>query len=829
MTDQGGALSPYRVVDLTTTGGWLCGKLLADLGADVLKVEPPGGDPGRQLGRFVDGREGDPEANLEWWFAGAGKRSVVLDLDDDGDRDQLEQLLAGADVLIESFGPGGLEERNLAVDQLLARHPHLVVTSISPFGLDGPYRDRPGPDLVVSALGGQVWLNGDEDRPPVRISAPQTMRVAAAEAAVHTVVALQHAARTGQGQHVDVSAQAATVRTLMNATEFKVLQGTELTRAGSKVAYSPFRARMVYACADGHVTYMPALGSLAGPGLEWMRSTAQADGLEVPELLREANLCDLDLMVSMIESGRAGELMDATEQLVESVVRTRTKAELYRAAVEHLLLLAPVNTVVDLREDLQLAARDFWREVRAADGSSYVAPGPWARLSATPLLADRRAPLVGEHTAQVLGAIRERPRSEPAEQPGQDPFAGLKVWDMSWVGVGPLTARYLADYGATVIRMDNTVRIDVLRVNPPFLGGQSGVNRSQFYADFNASKMGLGLDLGNPAGREVALRLVEWCDVTLESFTPKTLHGFGLDYEVLREVNPSVVMLSTCMQGQTGPNRNYRGFGQLMGSLTGFYEVTGWPDRDPTMVYGAYTDFLCQRMCATALISALDHRRRTGEGQHIDVSQFEAALQFLGPELLDYELNGFVATRMGNRDPYRAPHGVYPCRPEGEGRAGERWVAIACETDEQWRGLAKRVGLPDWADEDHLGTVAGRKEVEDRLDAHLADWTRDQAVGEVVRQLEGCVPVGEVLTPDALHDDPQLRHRGYFETLEHSVMGPQRYNGMQARLSATPGRLRKAAPCLGEDTFHVLNEILGYDEDEAVQLLVSEAVEINAG
>lgn len=400
---------------------------------------------------------------------------------------------------------------------------------------------------------------------------------------------------------------------------------------------------------------------------------------------------------------------------------------------------------------------------------------------------------------------------------------------MSWVGVGPLTARYLADYGATVVRLDNTERADVLRVNPPFLGGVPGINRSQFYADFNASKLGIGLDLGNPRGREIALRLASWADVVVESFTPHTLRSLGLDYERLREVNPELVMLSTCMQGQTGPRRDYRGFGQLMGSLSGFYEMTGWPDRDPSMVYGAYTDFICQRFCASALIAAIDHRRRTGQGQHIDVAQFEAALQVLGPEILDFTVNGRVATRHGNRDPYAAPHGVYPCLPEGDGLAGERWLAIACTDDAQWSALVDHMGRPAWAAEAALTTLAGRKAVEDLIDEHLAEWTSQHRAGDLFRRLQPSVAAAPVQAPGELIDDPQLQHLGYWPILEHTVMGPVPYNGMQARLSLTPGRPRKAAPCVGEDSLMVLVDLLGYDEDEVAELLACEAVEINVG
>lgn len=409
---------------------------------------------------------------------------------------------------------------------------------------------------------------------------------------------------------------------------------------------------------------------------------------------------------------------------------------------------------------------------------------------------------------------------------GSDPFSGLKVWDMSWVGVGPLTARYLADYGATVVRLDTSRRPDVLRLTPPFRDGVPGINNSHFYADYNASKLGLGLDIEHPAGKAVALELVEWCDVLLESFTPKTMAAWGMSYDDLRELNPGMVMLSTCMQGQTGPRRDYRGFGNLMAALSGFYEICGHPDRDPVPVYGAYTDFVCQRFAATAVIAALDHRRRTGEGQHIDLSQYEAAVQMLGAQLLAYETRGEVATREGNRSPWACPHGVYRTR---DVRGHEGWVAIAVETDAQWAALRAAMGDPAWAARPDYDTLLGRKADEAAIDDELGRWTAGYDQTELVELLQPSVPAAEVHDQTGLHLDPQVAHRGYFVRLEHSEIGPVDYDGLQAVLSRTPGRLRKPGPCVGEDSYLVLSEILGKDADEIADLLAVEAVEITGG
>ena len=226
-------------------------------------------------------------------------------------------------------------------------------------------------------------------------------------------------------------------------------------------------------------------------------------------------------------------------------------------------------------------------------------------------------------------------------------LAGVRVWDASWVGVGPLTAKYLADYGATVVHTETAARPDVLRNGPPFRDGVPGIDRSQFFADFNASKYGLGLDLKHPRGRGVALALAGWADVVLESFSPGVMAQFGLGYGALAEVNPSLVMLSTSMNGQTGPRRKFAGFGTVMAAMAGFCEITGWPDRPPGSPYGAYTDFVSPRFAATALLAALDHRRRTGQGQYIDLAQYEASVQLHAPWLLDFEVNGQLVSRDG--------------------------------------------------------------------------------------------------------------------------------------------------------------------------------------
>lgn len=400
-------------------------------------------------------------------------------------------------------------------------------------------------------------------------------------------------------------------------------------------------------------------------------------------------------------------------------------------------------------------------------------------------------------------------------------LSGLRVWDAAWVGVGPLTSGYLANYGATVVHTESSAAPDVLRVGGPFRAGVPGINRSQFFADYNPSKLGMGLNYRSPQGIEVALRLARWADVVVESFSPGVMAKYGLTYDILREHNPGLIMLSTSMNGQTGPRRSFAGFGTVMAAMAGFSEITGWPDRNPGSPYGAYTDFVCQRFCATALIAAIDHRRRTGEGQYIDVAQYEASIQMLAPSVLDYVVNGRVATRAGNRSPHAAPHGVFRCRDEGE---RERWVAIAVEDDAQWDALVEVTGL-DRLREERFATLRGRKAHEDDLESILGAWTSQRRRSEVFYALQPRVPAAPVQDPQDIHEDPQVLYRQYFRELDHTEMGPTLYEGRQAELSATPPVLRKAAPCLGEDTRYVLTQMLGYSDEDADELIEIGAVE----
>jgi len=373
------------------------------------------------------------------------------------------------------------------------------------------------------------------------------------------------------------------------------------------------------------------------------------------------------------------------------------------------------------------------------------------------------------------------------------PLSDVNVLDLTWVMAGPTATRVLADYGATVLRIESSKRIDTGRTIVPFIGNQYGPESAIRFQDINAGKLGMTLDLAQEEGRAVFLDLVRWAGVVVESFSPKVMRAWRLDYQSLRKVKPDIIMLSTCLMGQTGPMSQFAGFGSLAAAISGFYDVTGWPDRPPAGPFGAYTDTIAPRFTAIAILAALDERRRTGRGQYIDQSQAESALHFLGPALLDYVANGRVQSRAGNRDAQMAPHGAYPCA------GADAWVAIAVETDEQWRALCAAFGRPELAADRRFATASARLAHEEELDAVVGQWThtRDQFEIEQLLQSRG-VPAHVVQNSNQVFADPQLAHRGAFVPVEHALLGPITIEQSHFRLSRTPARVEALAAFLTE-------------------------------
>jgi len=390
---------------------------------------------------------------------------------------------------------------------------------------------------------------------------------------------------------------------------------------------------------------------------------------------------------------------------------------------------------------------------------------------------------------------------------------GIKVADFTWYAAGPYVTRYLALQGAIVIRIESSTRIDRTRLNAPFKDDKVGVNRSGQFALFNPNKYSITLNLKDPRGLEIAKRLVVWSDVVAENFTAGTMEGFGLGYQELKKLKPEIIMLSSTNQGQTGPNAKQAGFGLQLEALSGFVHISGWPDRAPVIHGGINTDTVAARFGVVALLAALDYRRRTGKGQYIDLAQYEAGLYFLAPLLLDFDVNGRVASKTGNRCSFAAPHGVYPCKGD------DRWCAITVFNDEEWQAICECMGHLEWVKEGKFTTLLGRKEKEDELDKLIAEWTSQFEAEKLAAMLQAKgVSAGVVKNAGDIYQDPQLAHRGQWKEIEHREIGNLKYDMPGYLLPKAPPQLDRPAPCLGEHNEYVCTQILGMEKKLVEQL-----------
>lgn len=395
------------------------------------------------------------------------------------------------------------------------------------------------------------------------------------------------------------------------------------------------------------------------------------------------------------------------------------------------------------------------------------------------------------------------------------PLDGLKILDFMWVMAGPASTRILADYGATIVRIESPSRIDTARTLQPYKNGALGPDSSGLFNNCNAGKLGIALDLKNPRAKDVVFDLVRWADVVTESFSPRAMRTWGFDYASLKSGKPDLVMLSSCLMGQTGPLATIAGFGNMAAAISGFHNLTGWADRPPAGPFGAYTDYVSPRYAAAAILAALDHRRRTGEGQYIDLSQAEASLHFLGPALLDYTVNGRSQSRRGNSDDRFAPHGVYPAAGD------DKWVAIVCRDDRDFANLCDALGQPDLKVDPRYTIATERLKHAAQLDEIIAKWSGTLPGDRIESMLqERHVPAHRVYDSVGVFNDAHMKYREHFVELPHPTLGTFTIEGPRARLSRTPAEVRRSAPSVGQDNHEVLSTILGYSDDQISSLVI---------
>lgn len=766
-------LGDLRVVDLSSgiAGAYAC-KLLSDAGADVVKVEPPTGDPLRRWtasGADLGGADG-----ALFTFLAAGTRSVVAEPGDG----TTAQLVAGADAVVDN---GTLDPR-----QLRSADPGLVVVSITPYGRSGPLAGRPTTEFVVQAECGSIAGRGVMELPPVQAGGRIGEWSAGAYAAAAALAAVRAARQTGQGAFLDV--------TELESTALATNLFSDLM--WSLLGIVPdWPARMievpsVYRTADGWVGF-----NTNGP----QHVQAFFRLVERPDLGEDTELQGV--------AGRIARRPEVDAVVTEWTTRHTTDEVLAKAA-ELRVPAARVNDGASVVREEHLVARGFY--VESADGR-FRQPSPHYRIDSERPLGPRPAPRLGEHTGSV--EHRERVSRDATAESGH-PLQGLKVLDVTAWWAGPAATHFLAAMGADVLHVESPRHPDPMRVASAVLfhDRDRWWEYGSFYLSINTSKRGITLDLGDERGRALLRRLVEWADVVVENYTPRVLEKFGLDWATVQELNPQAVLVRMPAFGLDGPWRDRLGFAQTMEQMSGMAWVTGFADREPLIPRGP-VDPVGGVHASFAALVGLAQREATGRGVLVEVPLVESALNMAAEQVVEASAYGTVLGREGNRSRYAAPQGLYACR------GSEQWLALSVATDEHWRGLVSVIGEPAWQDDPGLADLAGRRSRHDELDARIARWSAEQELLPAVDALIAAgVPAATLADPRMLHAHPQVVARGFAEEVDHPVTGRQAVFGLPLRWDGIDRWIRSPAPTMGQHDDEVLSGLLGLDGAEIAAL-----------
>jgi crotonobetainyl-CoA:carnitine CoA-transferase CaiB-like acyl-CoA transferase len=801
--ETAGALADLRVLELADAKGEYCGKLLADMGADVVKVEPPGGEPTRRVPPFWT-NESAERLGLDFLYMNANKRSVELDFDVARDRARFAHLARTADVVVETRRPGELDRMALGYEDLSADNPGLVYTSITDFGATGPKRDFVGSDLVAGALSGALHVTGDAEDPPVTIAANPAYVSASACAASATLIALRHRSRTGVGQRIDVSAVEAMAATssICGIGRFRE-DGVVASRYGTGLfAAIPSGA---YRCRDGLAYLIVNRPSHWAALAKWVHEKTGNEEIldpmfDGPSSVRQPYRELLDVFIGELAAGYS-------------------VADLYREAQRRHIAITPVNTAKQLYADPHLADRGYFADAPQPGGGSLRLPGAPVRFEQGGWRLRRPAPKSGEHTDEVLSEPRRRSAvvsKPPPADDGRGALSGLRVVEFTAGMAGPWIGRFMAACGADVVRVESVAHPDVTRLFVPPRDAAAGINPqlSPWFTDWNAGKRFVSLDLLEPEGVELAKLLVRYADVVIDNYSTGTMAKLGLGADVLRDGRPELVTLSTTGYGQTGPCRKYVTWGPNIEALSSLSTLSGFADRECTITQFAYPDPVSALHGLFAILCALRLRDETGHGQALEMSQLEATAATLGSRLAEFAATGKEPARRGNRSPASAPHDVYRCKGE------DRWCAITLTAEERWPAFCDVLGRSDLVSDPRFESAALRLENREALDAQIGAWTRERDEYQVMEAMQRAgVAAGVVQNvEDQAERDDHLAARGFFERIPHAVRGEVVATAIPLGLTATPARTAGAGAAIGAHNREVFCGLCGLSEAEFARL-----------
>ncbi len=780
---------PLRVLELGTgVASAYAGKLMADAGADVVKVESPAGDPARRRGPFPGGVP-DPERSGMFLALNLNKRGITLDLP--WTRTELDRLLAWADIVVHDLRVSAAAARGLDAASLRSSYPGLVTLAITPFGQTGPYAEFGAEELTVANAGGWAYVcpatSTDPSLPPLKVFGDQCALMSGVAGATAALAVAREARRSGVGEYIDLSEQAYVASVLEGGLPaYSYLD--QVAARHHKRLLIPWR---IFDAKDGPIFIVCVEQD------QWER---------LVEFMGHPDWADLP---TFAQNADRAENEDLVHLFVQEFVGEWNAHELYHAAQAHRICVAPVMSLPELSANEHLRARGFF--VEAGEGEArmeYLAAAAVSRSGRAAIA--RPAPRLGEHDGTV--DLSARPRRPSGGDAGL-PLAGVRVLDLTWAWAGPFCTLNLAHLGAEVIRVESAKRADLyrrLRICPEEWGDDLDV--SGMFNQWHQGKASMSVDLGAPQGTEIVRRLVAESDVVVQNFATGVMERLGLGYDTLREINPRIVLASITGYGQTGPYRQYMGYGPAMPPLTGLAMATGHVGGGPEEFGLSMPDPTAGITAAMSVVAALLKRDETGEGDHLDITLWEATGVLNMEGWMQYVMTGTEPARIGNRSPRMAPHGCFPCTGE------DAWVSIACRSDAEWFALARHID-PALARDPRFETLADRKGHEDALEDIVAAWTADRDRWDITRLLQesGIAAFPTMTAQDIVHD-PHLAARGFIERLEHPKVGRRAHAGIPWLLHARPNGVSAPAPCLGADTDRCLREILGMPEEEIAGL-----------
>ena len=815
-----GILAGLRVLDLSDLRGQMCGKLLADLGMEVIKIEPPDGDPVRRIAPFKAGVRA-PEASLRFAFLNAGKQSVTLDLASPAGRNALLGLVPTADVLIDSFRPGTLDRLGLGEEALRAHNPRLVITRITGFGQDGPYRDFECPDIVGLAMGGLMSISGDESLPPVKPPDTQSFYLASIHAAAGTLLALWQRGRDGHGRSVDLSVQEviASQENMIRAFGF---DGKSIRRHGSQ--HERVAPANIFPTADGYVYLF-----VTQPHWQLLLDLWEDHPPEMD---------DPGWLLNRVRKGHA----EFINEHLSRFTRRFTSDDLVAAAQAKGIPCLPVNSPGRFVRDQQVQFRGVFQEVShpllgayAQAGFPAILDGARPAPGVPPLLGQDNGAIFAGPGASGAGAgtgpgpgasgttspaarpAASSPVSSPPDAITTAPLAGVRVLSFTNGVAGPEAGRVLALLGAEVIKVESRKGgIDSFRY---FTDGDD-LNTSMRFIESNSNVLSVQLNIKNPEGLRLARELALRSDVVLDNFRPDVLPRIGLGAEDLRALKPDLVVVQMPGMGATGPRSRYGTWGSTLAAFSGMTWLWNHPGQPrPVGSQGVLPDYAAAALAPMLVIAALLRRQRTGEGLSIDMAQMELVAYLLGVTYLDAGCNGREPGPAGNDFPAAAPHGCYPCAGE------DRWCVIAVETDEQWRRLCVEIGRPELAGDPRYADLAGRRAHLGQLDGLLSRWTGSRAARDVMLQLQGAgIPAGAVQDGQDLFEDPHLRARDFISVIEHPTLGSIPVAGIPLRISGLRWHAPRWTAAIGAANAQILCGVLGYSPEQLAEWQASGVV-----